>query len=443
MKILTVEKDKIYYLLGEKLVLLRTNELTIDNGDYEIQICCNKINISRHLGSGMNLLFYYSDKTFILSDSYNDFSDTLRFTINKQAYEATSLYGFCPPPETLINHISKVPLFAQIQLTINTNRITLSVDYQFSSINNIDINVESLYEVIKDEKKCDVSILFSGGLDSSILYKLYEQSIKKSISSGYEFEDIDLIEKKYSLSAANLLQFSTNYYSFQLSELLKLLPEIIKITEEPLSHIQSLLIYRLLKGDIFDHNSLILNGQGADALFGRFSIAYNSFCVPSLSKDLLVVSQINSRNLDNNAKNFYLNIIGDVDNTIHCWQKCASHFHYKMFFPFFSDKIFNLIRSKKKQRKINICSHYDKRVLKELAEQIGIHESIIDREKASFGPRSKMWGQTIAKHLSIDYLPSERYKLWNLLNLKIWEDTIINRLTPNDIIKKYNLLSND
>lgn len=441
MKILTVEKDKIYYSLGEKMVLLRTSELTIDNVDYKIHICCNNINITRHLGSGMNLLYYYSDKKFILSDSYNDFRDTLCFTINKQAYEATALYGFCPPPDTLINHISKVPLFAQIQLSINTNRITLSIDYKFSSINNIDINIKSLYEVIANQKKSDYAILFSGGLDSSILYKIYERSIKQSISSGYEFENIDLIEKEYSLSAAQLLHFETNYFSFQLSELLKLLPEIIKITEEPLSHIQSLLIYRLLKGNLLDHKNIILNGQGADALFGSFSSTYNSYCAPNISEDLLVVSQIKGKPIDDNAKDFYLNIIGDVDNTIHCWQRCAAHFHYKMVFPFFNDKIFNLIRSKNTHSGINICSHYNKRVLKELAKQIGIHELIIDREKASFGPRSMMWGQIIAKHLSIDYIPSMRYQLWNLLNLRIWEDIIINRLNLNDIVEKYNLES--
>jgi asparagine synthetase B (glutamine-hydrolysing) len=122
-------------------------------------------------------------------------------------------------------------------------------------------------------KSCEnrTTVLFSGGLDSSILFKLCQNKyqINTTFSTGYPFEDPNNnLEKDYALSAADAFGTKHKYYQVTTKEYLRAFLESIQIAEEPLNHLQSPLLYLLFKGGLPQDKDLVVSGLGADDIFG-------------------------------------------------------------------------------------------------------------------------------------------------------------------------------
>jgi len=121
--------------------------------------------------------------------------------------------------------------------------------------------------------KNDISVLLSGGVDSSIMCKICQDKfgINTSYSTGYPFEDQKLnIEKSYALSAAEAIGTNHKYFESTTQEYLKGFLEAISLSEEPLHHLQSVLLHLLFKEGIPRDKKIVIQGQGAGFSFGNF-----------------------------------------------------------------------------------------------------------------------------------------------------------------------------
>lgn len=440
MEILRIELDKTF-VFSQEICLEVGSFYSIKDKDYSITMSHSRVEISRPIGSSRNLLFHVEKDAFYLCDSYRDFIGILPLHINHLAEKSVMVFGYCLPPDTLLESIYKVPLFSKVVLNIKDGVIKSEVCYNFNSVRFDDVNANELCNIIKRSSLGDSCIMFSGGLDSTLLYKLLSDRIQVSYSSGFEFESIDLIEKQYSLTAAHFLGLNTTYCSFDFHELLGFIPDLILASEEPICHIQSLLILGMIKQHVRDMNGrVILNGQGADGLFSFPSNLYESFCTLRTPAKPSLVSKMDSiSTLSIEAKNYYLNIMGDVDHTIHCWQSCAKIYQQKMAFPLFNDEIYRLLLDAASTSQIDVVGRNDKFALKQIAKIIGIPKLLINRKKASFGPRSHSWSKPISECLNEPFDPNQRYTMWNRLNLLIWKELIINGKDKSQIMKQFAL----
>jgi len=115
------------------------------------------------------------------------------------------------------------------------------------------------------------SMLFSGGLDSSVLYKIYRDEFGDicTYSSGYPFEEEGSnIEKEYALSASRSLGINHSYIEISTEEYIRNIIESIKITENPLSGYQTPLLYGIFKKGVREDEKIIYTANGADSIFG-------------------------------------------------------------------------------------------------------------------------------------------------------------------------------
>ena len=121
------------------------------------------------------------------------------------------------------------------------------------------ILVESVEKLNKS--KNEIATILSGGLDSSITSNICQNifSIDESYSTGYPFEDSNVnIEKDYALSAADAFGMNHHYYEPTVEEYLKGFLEAISISEEPLHHLQTVLLHLLFKNGIPKNKKIVV-----------------------------------------------------------------------------------------------------------------------------------------------------------------------------------------
>src|SRR3989344_1281849 len=389
-----------------KSISLRFNNRLWGHIDKEKRI----IEIFRDIEGGLPLYYFGGLKKLIISSHISFFrKEGLNLEENKEVIAELLNYGYILPPSTIYKNIFKVPLLKNVIIKLN-KKIDLNEkerfrfnDYQkhdarphpeglpFGQIRlrrsgvwqrrscfgcsgsdpsfkaGVSIGprhekrdykeIEDIEEGIKFDKNKKYTLLFSGGLYSSILCKLMKkQKIEfNMLSTGFNFNKTDLIEKRYSLSSSNELKKKTKYLSFDFSNLLLLIPKIVSITEEPISHIQTLLVYELMKSSKQKRYSIFVSGQGADGIFGTES-QFN-FLKNNRKLDILKVKipEFNFLDADYKKKykenkedflerikkhtllnkDFILDLEGDVDSTINSWTKCANYNSSSIMYPLF------------------------------------------------------------------------------------------------------------
>ncbi len=416
----------------------RYGDLYIISKDFDkvgIIECEARLVVKRILHTGLPLLYAEHNGEIYISSNFSFFEESgIRLTENTTKVKEMLAQGYVMPPETLYSNIFRLEVGKQLIIQKSEGNISaiqeemLQINFQnrLQSIRDIKKMIQSQ---IESSRECIV--LFSGGLDSVILAKLAEQKCpkRKFLSTGFEFEDIDHIEKNYALSASKALGIQTTYQTYPIKELLLELPEIIKLTEEPVGHIQTLLLYHLLKENSSKEFN-VLNGQCADALFGT-DAQYLKLRESSDNNDIEQILY----------KDFINNIRGDTDCTMNCWAKCLKG---NMAFPFISDEILNEIL--KLDWKVKLQEQ--KWILRQIARDESISEEIIVRKKGAFGPLSSSWGKKLwpLKSICLGYLPDsyinslendeKRYALWNAINYSIWKKIFIEKIPPNIIIQE-------
>jgi asparagine synthetase B (glutamine-hydrolysing) len=116
-----------------------------------------------------------------------------------------------------------------------------------------------------------VAFLLSGGLDSSILFEICRNNfdLESTFSTGYPLQNPKLnLEKQYACSAAESFGVRHCYYEATIRDYLYEFLGAISAAEEPLHHLQSVLLYLLFKRGMPQTKDIVISGQGADGIFG-------------------------------------------------------------------------------------------------------------------------------------------------------------------------------
>jgi len=214
----------------------------------------------------------------------------------------------------------------------------------------------SIKEETAEFKK--VGVLFSGGLDSSVLAMLCKKLGKEVTLYSVFMENSH--DEKYTLKAAEMLNLKIVYQEINIAELEALLSELLRIIEakDYLSFSIKLTTYAALKLASKSSEKLVLSGQGADELFGGYA-RYLEI------KD--------KQELQETLKKDFEKIVREED------EKLANHLDIKLRFPFMNKKVAEIAFRTPADMKIkNGCR---KAILREVGKEIKLPEVIANKEK--------------------------------------------------------------
>jgi len=205
---------------------------------------------------------------------------------NPDALPEYFVFRYVAPPYTLFKNVRNLPVGAHINVHVDGMRVSISDvqstdvfnkgDERYSLARGAELCQQDL-EAQFDELKAggrSIACLLSGGLDSSVLYKLSRDKLglQESHSTAYPFED-DTInrergERHYAETAAAAFGARHTYHEFSTPQFLHGMVESIDHAEAPLIHLQSILLNMIYKDGLKPTDEIVLNGQGADALVG-------------------------------------------------------------------------------------------------------------------------------------------------------------------------------
>lgn len=227
-----------------------------------------------HIQNGRE--FYCSTHIFLLR------SFGVKIEENREVLPEFFVYRDVMPPNTLYKGIKKVAFGERLKFSLSNEKVSVkSSHFVFSELKirgkSIDKISREVLDILSNSiasikpAKSDIALLLSGGLDSSILFKLSKDilDINRTFSTDFPFLDSrGDIEKRYSLSASKALGAEHSHVEFTVEDYLRGFIEAIDAAEEPIHHLQSVLIYLLFKKGIPDRFHTIISGLGADVLFG-------------------------------------------------------------------------------------------------------------------------------------------------------------------------------
>jgi len=193
------------------------------------------------------------------------------------------VYRFITPPKTLYKNIKQLSTGSRLHLKLVSGKCEVVHIDQYDpsgpakksdTIDNASAHtLEFLNKSIRalDPCKDRISILLSGGIDSSIICRICQDAfgVKTSYSTAYPFEDPKLnTEKRYAISAGKAFGMEHHYYESTNKDYLTGFLEAISLAEEPLHHLQSVMLYLLFKEGVPKKRNIIVSGEAADGIFG-------------------------------------------------------------------------------------------------------------------------------------------------------------------------------
>jgi asparagine synthase (glutamine-hydrolysing) len=205
---------------------------------------------------------------------------------NREAVPELLVYRYVMPPRTLYQNITRLSFGGQLHVKISTDGATIQWRKDFNpqtepsltalpdAIEALQVSLLKTIHRLRDQRS-DCIALLSGGIDSSILAQLLKKefSITRTYSTAYPFDSPRLNrEKPYAISAAEALGMEHVYYEPSPQEYYRGFIEAIAGAEEPLHHLQSVLLHLLWKNAVKER--ICLCGQGAGSSFGSNSYFY-------------------------------------------------------------------------------------------------------------------------------------------------------------------------
>ncbi len=247
----------------------------------------NVFNIFRSTISGRPIYYHINSKGDFFCSTHISMLRKAGVPIeeNTEVLPEFFIYRYVMPPRTLYKDINHLFTGGRLQIRILDRKCIIQTidhynapekDQNISSIRN---SSEKTYNFLSksierlNSCKDEIAVLLSGGIDSSILCNICQDrlGIDTSYSTGFPFEDPNLnIEKSYALSAAKALGMNHHYYEATTQDYLQGFLEAISLAEEPLHHLQSVLLHLLFKKGIPKNKKIIIQGQGAGFSFGNF-----------------------------------------------------------------------------------------------------------------------------------------------------------------------------
>lgn len=472
-KVIKIENSFIFYFKDKN----KDNVFQIDKGGL-------KIIFPRGL-YGELPLFYTMEEDYIYIFSHFKAAAKLglKFNEDKERLAEFLNFGFIYPPYTIYKNVRRVLFDEILEIKLGKkNKVIIRKEKIFSKgpkKENASLQIgkfldDNILKLIQGNKK--TTTLFSGGLDSSLLAKILQNNKRplNTISTSFNFKNKDEFEMKNALSASRELKVENLHKKFTKKDFLTNLIWTIYFSEEPITHMQSVLLYSLFEKFKRNFSKKILNGQGADGVFGQ-AIQYRLNSAKEKFDTKEVLNPINdflwfSKNLGISKKNilknrldfldslknlrsqdkiFIFDMLGDVDITQTCWRKCAESRKLQIIYPYLNKKLIQMVSEVSWSEKLKEPKH----ILRQIARERKVPKNIIERKKGNFGPISDQWGKDLSplfplctdffdisflNKLKID--KTKRYILWNLINLCIWRRLFLLKQNPKKLIESINFV---
>jgi asparagine synthetase B (glutamine-hydrolysing) len=245
------------------------------------------IKISKSTISGRPIFYHITqDGEFFCSTHISMFRRAgIKIMENSEVLPEFFVYRLVMPPYTLYKNIYRLLMGGRLDINISTGKCKIQsvTHYTLPQKNQqiISINecAEQLFKYFYhsfekiNPSRNEIAVLLSGGIDSSIMSKICKEylGIDYSYSTGYPFENSTTnIEKQYALSAAEALGMNHHYYEAEDKDYLFGFLEALSLSEEPLHHLQSVLLHLLFKNGIPTEKKIVVVSQGAGVTFGYF-----------------------------------------------------------------------------------------------------------------------------------------------------------------------------
>ena len=237
---------------------------------------------------GIKPLYYHTNKSGLI------FSSTLNSMINlyeKKIDEDSILFylfaGYIPSPKTIWKNFYKLEPGHYITIKNNNIKIKKYWDITVNESNkinskNINTHFEKIKETIINSSKiqsrsdANVGVFLSGGIDSSIITKLYAENSNKKFNTytlDFEGKKNNEIDNVRSLIKDDK-NINNIYEILSLSKNKEVLEKIFKIFDEPNSDSASIPSFLLSKSSKDNNDKVVLNGCGGDELFGGYDRYY-------------------------------------------------------------------------------------------------------------------------------------------------------------------------
>jgi len=464
----------------------------------------NKISVFKPTISGRPIYYHINSKGEFYCSTHISMLRRAGVTIEENADVLPEffVYRYITPPKTLYKDINQLSIGAGLDIALVNGKCLIESEHKYNPLNDkstifsesvsIDEITEKIYGNLfqsinlLDPISHRLSVILSGGLDSSVLFAVCKKiyGINKSYSTSFPFEDLlNDVEKEYALSAAKSFNSDHCLYQTNIKEYLYGFLESISAAEEPIQHLQSVLIYLLFKNGVPDNRNIIISGSGADGLFGinlhHIIYRWNRHkCIDkqlddpdnfiySLTnygsedwvceyfnvgrKDIIENRYESIRKFENYS--IYdiltmLDIITDVSLTKSIWSKLSEAGGKIMYCAYYNSELLRNALSIKWETKLKESKY----ILRRIAKDLHIADFIIERPKSGFGIAPSKWANKggifdsliplASKCFDINIIthfqsvePKNAMTFWNILNYSIWKRLCIDN-EPLDVLNE-------
>jgi len=247
----------------------------------------NSIAIHKPVLSGRPLYYHIDNKSGLYFSTHIKLlrNSGVPITENPEVVTEFLIYRHITAPHTLYKNVYQVGTGDRMQIQfqsdskplINTKRYIPPVPETTEHVSTEEV-IEKTHALLEDTLNGfdetvseEMNLLLSGGIDSSILFKICKDKFNTTESFSTEYPEsfhFGSLEKSYADSAADALASDHSFYRVSAADYLKGIILSIEAAEEPISHLQTSPFYWLFRKGLPADRHLVISGEAADSNFG-------------------------------------------------------------------------------------------------------------------------------------------------------------------------------
>jgi len=188
------------------------------------------------------------------------------------------MYRFVAPPRSILHGVRKLAGGQLLVVDLKEGRVREDRRWRWPDGGGVDSHkgiTDVLRARVEEWMQCfpNAGIPLSGGLDSSLLVALARVAHPdvQTFSTNFSFANVDDGEAQYALSMARHLGVAHQVHDTTPERYLTGWVESIEAAEEPVHHLQSVLLHLLFQNRAAAGHGAIICGEGADSIVGNAS----------------------------------------------------------------------------------------------------------------------------------------------------------------------------
>ena len=228
------------------------------------------------------LVYYMDEERFVFGSTIDAVKKSFNICPEFDDYSVYlyMMMSYIPTPRTIYKNIYK--LLPGNQIIINKKQVEISEYWSadiFDQTNELfdkDIFYGHMKDIVNSHliSEKPLGTFLSGGLDSSVITKMYADNNKTFNTYTAEFEGKDNQDLHHANNLAEDIKTNHSVISLNSENFLDYMDELIFYLDEPLYDSSMVASYALSKSAKKDNVTVLLAGTGADEIFGGFKRYY-------------------------------------------------------------------------------------------------------------------------------------------------------------------------